>query len=85
MRSTVSLKGTNHNPLALVFGRRGSREALKPESVILQSSGGVREWLMRAVLKTAVLQGTVGSNPTPSAMSRNRLLPGHVVLFGRSR
>ena len=29
----------------------------------------MREWLMRAVLKTAVPQGTVGSNPTPSAMS----------------
>ena len=26
------------------------------------------EWFKAAVLKTAVLQGTVGSNPTPSAM-----------------
>ena len=26
------------------------------------------EWFKAAVLKTAVLQGTVGSNPTPSAI-----------------
>ena len=50
--------------------------------------GGVREWLMRAVLKTAVLQGTVGSNPTPSAIwneaalgRRPRLSP-QVVCYG---
>ena len=29
--------------------------------------GGVAEWFKAAVLKTAVLKGTVGSNPTPSA------------------
>ncbi len=29
--------------------------------------GGVTEWLMVAVLKTVVPEGTVGSNPTPSA------------------
>src|SRR3989442_12284352 len=39
------------------------------QRVTLQRGGGVREWLMRAVLKTAVPQGTVGSNPTPSATS----------------
>lgn len=32
------------------------------------TGGGVAEWLKAAVLKTAVSQGTVGSNPTPSAM-----------------
>ncbi len=32
--------------------------------------GGVAEWLKAAVLKTAVPQGTVGSNPTPSAIPR---------------
>ena len=36
---------------------------------ILQVRGGVTEWFKVAVLKTAVLQGTVGSNPTPSANS----------------
>jgi hypothetical protein len=57
--------------------------------------GGVTEWLKVAVLKTAVLQGTVGSNPTPSAMSRSmkdedgmklRLRDGdiQVALFPRS-
>ena len=29
--------------------------------------GGMAEWLKAAVLKTAVSQDTVGSNPTPSA------------------
>jgi hypothetical protein len=29
--------------------------------------GGVAEWSKAAVLKTVVPQGTVGSNPTPSA------------------
>jgi|GEM_PF-1858712 hypothetical protein len=32
--------------------------------------GEVREWLNRAVSKTVVPQGTVGSNPTLSANSR---------------
>ena len=36
---------------------------------MLQAGGGVAEWFKAAVLKTAVPQGTVGSNPTPSAMS----------------
>ena len=31
--------------------------------------GGVAEWTIAAVLKTADPQGSVGSNPTPSAMS----------------
>ena len=35
--------------------------------------GGVAEWFKAAVLKTAELQGSVGSNPTPSAMYRNEL------------
>ena len=30
-------------------------------------SGGVLEWTNRPVLKTGVVQATVGSNPTPSA------------------
>jgi hypothetical protein len=29
--------------------------------------GGMSEWFKEAVLKTVVPQGTVGSNPTPSA------------------
>lgn len=29
------------------------------------------EWFKAAVLKTVVLQGTVGSNPTPSARQLN--------------
>ncbi len=29
--------------------------------------GGVLEWSNRPVLKTGVVQATVGSNPTPSA------------------
>ena len=32
------------------------------------ASGGVAEWTMATVLKTANPQGFVGSNPTPSAM-----------------
>jgi hypothetical protein len=31
--------------------------------------GGMSEWSKEAVLKTVVPKGTVGSNPTPSAMS----------------
>ena len=30
--------------------------------------GGMAEWLKAAVLKTVVPRGTVGSNPTPSAI-----------------
>src|SRR5258706_4540774 len=40
---------------------------------MLQRGGGVAEWFKAAVLKTAELQGSVGSNPTPSAMYRNEL------------
>ena len=32
-----------------------------------QTSGGVLEWSNKPVLKTGVVQATVGSNPTPSA------------------
>ena len=32
--------------------------------------GGVSEWFKEAVLKTVELNGSVGSNPTPSAMTR---------------
>ena len=31
-----------------------------------QRFGGMAEWSIAAVLKTVVLKGTVGSNPTPS-------------------
>ena len=39
------------------------------QHVSLQTFGGVLEWTIRPVLKTGVLHGTVGSNPTPSAIS----------------
>ena len=39
--------------------------------------GEVSEWLMVAVLKTAVPKGTVGSNPTLSA-----ILSYHIVFSG---
>ncbi len=46
---------------------------------ILKSlSGGMAEWLKAAVLKTAVLRGTVGSNPTPSAKP-NKFSRGEVT------
>jgi hypothetical protein len=38
-----------------------------------KNSGGMSEWLKEAVLKTVVLKGTVGSNPTPSARRFNVL------------
>ncbi len=50
---------------------------MKSQSAISYTAtigGGVAEWFKAAVLKTAVLQGTVGSNPTPSARNRNRIL-----------
>ena len=34
--------------------------------------GGVSEWPKEPVLKTGVVQATVGSNPTPSASLRAR-------------
>jgi hypothetical protein len=37
--------------------------------VSLFDDGGVAEWSKAAVLKTVVPQGTVGSNPTSSAMT----------------
>ncbi len=36
-------------------------------------NGGMAEWSIAAVLKTAVPQGTGGSNPSPSASTRLRL------------
>ena len=36
-----------------------------------ERKGGMSEWLKEAVLKTVVSQGTVGSNPTPSARKCN--------------
>ena len=33
-------------------------------------SGGMAEWLKAAVLKTVELNGSVGSNPTPSAITK---------------
>ena len=47
-------------------------------------SGGVAEWLKAAVLKTVVPQGTVGSNPTSSAinfsMPHNKFLSSYCEL-----
>ena len=37
-------------------------------------TGGVAEWLNALVLKTSVLQGTGGSNPSPSAQDLSRIL-----------
>jgi hypothetical protein len=45
-------------------GKRVLRKFLNP---LIRIYGWVSEWSMVAVLKTAVPQGTVGSNPTPSA------------------
>jgi hypothetical protein len=39
---------------------------------VFRARGGVAEWTIAAVLKTADPQGSVGSNPTPSAMKRPR-------------
>src|SRR3989344_4903091 len=54
--------------------------------------GWVREWLKRAVLKTARSKGLVGSNPTPSAMKKimifgtfDMIHPGHEDLFRQAR
>src|SRR5688500_18782486 len=51
--------------------------------------GGVAEWTNAPVLKTGVVQATVGSNPTPSATRRlcDRLhsQPRHLVMQPASR
>ena len=51
--------------------------------------GGVVEWSIASVLKTEVLKGTVGSNPTPSAMPLNRpparINTRFAVLIGTSK
>ena len=44
------------------------RQAATRLTYDVPSRGGVAEWFKAAVLKTAVLKGTVGSNPTPSAI-----------------
>ncbi len=36
-------------------------------------AGGMAEWSMAVVLKTARVQALVGSNPTPSATATTRL------------
>ena len=48
--------------------RHGAKSSESLGKVFSRNTGGVAEWLKAAVLKTAVPQGTVGSNPTPSAM-----------------
>ena len=40
---------------------------------VLLKIGGVVEWPKAPVLKTGVVQATVGSNPTPSAIFFNEL------------
>ena len=45
--------------------------------VVVSAQGGVAEWLMAAVLKTADPQGFVGSNPTPSAAQARHTAPVH--------
>jgi hypothetical protein len=44
--------------------------------VIRKATGGVAEWSIAAVLKTAEPQGSVGSNPTPSATVNQGLTTG---------
>lgn len=41
--------------------------------VLKTNDGRVAEWSIAAVLKTADVQASVGSNPTPSANKNNRL------------
>ena len=48
---------------------RGHAEALGRKLTSFPRPGGVAEWSNALVLKTSVPQGTVGSNPTPSAKS----------------
>ena len=52
---------------------RHTHASLMLKAGVANASGGVAEWTMAAVLKTANLSGFVGSNPTPSA--KNRWLP----------
>jgi hypothetical protein len=40
----------------------------------LENCGRVAEWTIAAVLKTADVQASVGSNPTPSATPMNFIL-----------
>jgi hypothetical protein len=40
----------------------------------MRAEGGMSEWFKEAVLKTVVPKGTVGSNPTPSAMVHEKSL-----------
>ena len=59
-----------------------------PGASHLGGFGGVAEWTKAAVLKTAVPQGTGGSNPSPSASfnpAQGRLFCGIIVfcLFDR--
>ena len=42
-------------------------------AVIINDIGGMSEWFKEAVLKTVVPRGTVGSNPTPSAIMISRV------------
>ena len=42
--------------------------------LIWLSSGGMAEWLKAAVLKTVVPRGTVGSNPTSSAIKGEKII-----------
>ena len=46
---------------------------------LLGSDGGMAEWFKATVLKTVEPQGSVGSNPTPSAKS---VPPGFVPMRG---
>ena len=48
-------------------------DSSEAEFRIWNHAGGVPEWFKGAVLKTAVARATVGSNPTPSSISRTCL------------
>jgi len=69
--SVVVINLDDKRPMANLVGGVARRiiclQAILRRAFNAHSSGGVVEWSIAPVLKTGDLQGSVGSNPTPSA------------------
>ena len=57
-----------------------AKESLSPYEKGATKKGGVAEWSIASVLKTEEPQGSVGSNPTPSATSEFYRVNGRKLL-----
>ena len=65
--SSLKDKGLDTPGPMEIFRQSSDSSGPKP---VLGPGGGVSEWFKELVLKTSDLHGSVGSNPTPTAIPR---------------